>query len=265
MRSDWADVPAAVRTQIADHVGGLLEVIPAPSGDHAEIAATVKGPAGKVFVKAASSDLGVRSLRYELLASRAVPLSCSPTVEWNFESQGWHAIGFEHCQGRHAQLSPGSPDLDLLSSALKELAETPAPGQFWYSPSARLGFTDPAMDGDTLIHTDLNPANLIVTPQGLRIVDWAFATKAAPWTELAMLTPWLIGSGHAPAQAEEWLAQHSTWSRVDPRILDQFALRNAAKWSTKAAQGTAQWMHDLALWTHQWSAHRLRTAPKRQG
>ncbi|MEU5904621.1 hypothetical protein ABZ780_09610 [Micromonospora sp. NPDC047467] len=39
------------------------------------------------------------------------------------------------------------------------------------------------MDGETLIHSDLNPANLIVTPLGLRIVDWAWATKAAAWVK----------------------------------------------------------------------------------
>ncbi|WP_244933263.1 phosphotransferase [Micromonospora tulbaghiae] len=59
------------------------------------------------------------------------------------------------------------------------------------------------MDDEMLIHSDLNPANLIVTPHGLRIVDWAWATKAAPWVELALLVQWLIGSGHSAEQAEE--------------------------------------------------------------
>lgn len=259
MRIDWTALPAAVKTEIAGRVGGVPEVIPASSGNHAEIAATVAGPTGKVFIKAASSEFGVRTLRYELLASRAVSLSCSPAVEWDFESHGWLVIGFEHCEGPHADLSPGSPDLDLLTSALKELAETTAPGQFWYTPSARLAFSDPAMDGEMLIHTDLNPANLIVTRQGLRIVDWAFAAKAAPWVELALLAQWLIGSGHTPQQAEEWLARHPAWSVIDPETLDEFASRNAAKWSNKAGQGTVRWMHDLALWTGQWSVYRART------
>jgi thiamine kinase-like enzyme len=45
------------------------------------------------------------------------------------------------------------------------------------------------MQGDTLVHTDLNPANLIVTPSGVQIVDWAITTKAAPWVELACSSP----------------------------------------------------------------------------
>ncbi|MFI5497206.1 phosphotransferase family protein [Actinoplanes sp. NPDC051859] len=107
-----------------------------------------------------------------------------------------------------------------------------------------------------LIHADLNPANLIVTPDGLRVVDWAFAMKAAPWVELAMLVPWLIGSGHTPKQAENWLARFPTWTATNSEVLDHFATANAAKWSTKAQQNTATWVQDLAAWTAPWSAHR---------
>jgi len=256
MRIDWAALPEAVKTQIAARVGGVTEVIPASCGDHAEIAAAVTGPTGKVFVKAASSDFGVRSLRYELLASRAVPLSCSPAVEWDFDADGWLVVGFEHCEGPHADLCPGSRDLDLLELAVKELGGTPAPDLPLFSPAARLGFDHPALTGETLIHTDLNPANLIVTSNGLRIVDWAFTTKAAPWVELAMLVPWLISSGHTPEQAETWLTRFPAWQEINPHILDEFASKNAAKWSSKAGQTTVRWMHNLALWTGQWSAYR---------
>lgn len=97
---------------------------------------------------------------------------------------------------------------------------------------------------------------MIVTLRGLRIVDWAMATKAAPWVELALLVPWLIGSGHTPAQAEGWLARHPAWEATDPEVLDLFASKNAWKWSAKAQQGTAGWMRDLADWTGRWSAYR---------
>jgi hypothetical protein len=30
-------------------------------------------------------------------------------VEWHFETGGWLVVGFEHCAGPHADLSPGSP------------------------------------------------------------------------------------------------------------------------------------------------------------
>ncbi|GAA2470415.1 phosphotransferase [Winogradskya humida] len=257
MRIDWTELPQAVTTEVADRIGGL-RVTPATTGDHAEIAATVTGTSGKVFVKAAHTDFGVRSLRFELRVSEAVSGSHSPAIEWTFEAAGWLVVGFEHCEGPHADLSPGSPDLELLGDALSVLSQAPAPDVSLFSPKARLGFEHPAMAGETLVHTDLGPANLIVTPNGLRIVDWAMAAKAAPWVELAMLMPWLISAGHTPGQAEQWLVRQSAWQLTDPEVLDYFATKNAEKWATKSAGTTMAWMHDLATWTSEWAAYRHR-------
>jgi hypothetical protein len=251
MRLDWTALPAVVRKEIADRVGDG-HAIPATTGDHAEIAATVTGTHGTVFLKAAHSDFGVRSLRYERRVSEALSRSHSPAVEWYFEAAGWLVVGFEHCDGAHADLSPGSPDLKLLEEALATLGETAAPDVPLFSPKARLGFEHPAMDSDTLVHTDLGPANLIVTPHGLRIVDWAMATKAAPWVELVALAPWLIGAGHTPQQAEQWLARQPAWHTADSKVLDHFAAKNAEKWGAKSAATTASWAHDLAGWTSLW-------------
>jgi hypothetical protein len=258
MRIDWTALPEAVTEEVADRAGGS-HIVPATTGDHAEIAATVTGANGKVFVKAAHTDFGVRSLRFELRVGEAVGGSHSPAVKWHFEVAGWLVVGYEHCEGPHADLSPGSPDLDLLGKALTVLGETPAPDVPLFSPTARLGYARPAMDGDTLVHTDLGPANLIVTPRGLRIVDWAMATKAAPWVELAMLIPWLISAGHTPEQAEQWLARQPAWRLTDPELLDYVATKNAQKWASKSAGSTAAWMHDLAAWTSRWAAYRCRT------
>lgn len=264
MRSDWTALPEAVTDEVADRVGES-HVIPAVTGDHAEIAATVAGSRGKVFVKAAHSAFGVRSLRYELRVSEAVSGPLSPAVQWHFEAAGWLVAGFEHCDGPHADLSPGSRDLNLLEEALTTLGQTPAPDVPLFSPQARLGFEHPAIAGDTLVHTDLGPANLIVTPHGLRIVDWAMATKAAPWAELAMLMQWLISAGHTAQQAERWLARFPAWRLAEPEVLDYFARSNAEKWAAKSAGATADWIHDLAAWTSQWSTYRRQNHNLRAG
>jgi hypothetical protein len=190
--------------------------------------------------------------------SETVSGSHPPVVRWHFETAGWLVVGFEHCAGPHADLSPGSPDLDRLGEALTTLGKTPAPDMPLFSPKARLGFEHHAMDGNKLVHTDLGPANLIVTPGGLRIVDWAMAVRAAPWLELAMLAQWLIGSGNTPGQAEEWLAQFPAWGETAPEVLDDFATRNAAKWALKVQPSTPAWMRDLADWTGRWSDHRCK-------
>ncbi|MGX6606164.1 phosphotransferase [Micromonosporaceae bacterium Da 78-11] len=253
MRSDWTALPEAVTKQIADRIGGVHAIRPAVGGDHAEIAATVTGTAEKVFVKAAHTDMGVRSLRYELLVGEVLKPPHSPVVQWHFETDSWLVVGFEQLDGPYADLSPGNPDLDLLSAAITQLSRLSEPALPLFSPSARLGFSHPAMDGNALIHTDLNPANLIVTSGGLRIVDWAYATKAALWVELALLAPWLIGSGHTAQQADDWLAQFPTWGAAGTDVLNYFATTNAAKWSAKAQATSEPWVHDLATWTGRWA------------
>ncbi|WP_341273913.1 hypothetical protein [Krasilnikovia cinnamomea] len=72
MRSDWTALPEAVITEIADRIGGAFEVTPAVPGDRAEIAATVTGPNGTVFIKAASAATNVLTLRYELAVTKTV-------------------------------------------------------------------------------------------------------------------------------------------------------------------------------------------------
>ncbi|WP_327043054.1 hypothetical protein [Micromonospora ureilytica] len=139
MRSDWTALPQSVTAGIAERVGGTLDVAHASSGDHAEIASTVRGPAGQVFVKARSGELSVRSLRYELAVTRAIDRH-PPAVLWQFESDGWLVVGTEHLAGPHPDLSPGSTDLNLLLAVLTALQETPAPDETWFAPATRLGF-----------------------------------------------------------------------------------------------------------------------------
>ncbi|BEL13020.1 hypothetical protein Q0Z83_112110 [Actinoplanes sichuanensis] len=253
MSSDTT-LPQPVTAVIAERVGAF-DVVRASNGHHAEFAARILGQGHTLFVKAARSDFGVRSLRYETQVSRAVGPPVSPAVEWHCEVSGWLVVAFEYCAGPHADLAPGSPNLELLAAAVDNLGRTPAPDQALFSPAARLGFELAEMEGDTLVHTDLNATNLIVTQQGLRIADWAMAAKAAPWVELALLVPWLIGSGHTPEQTDEWLARFSVWRTVDPAVVAAFANRNAEKWLRKAQENPAAWKRDLAEWTGRWSAY----------
>lgn len=256
MRSDWTALPDAVTGRIADLVGEELSVTPAAEGDHADIAATVSGPGGpRVFVKAASDEFGVRSLRYELAATTAVG-RYAPAVRWHFETDGWLVVATEHLDGPHPDLSPGSPDLALLAAALRDLQETAAPAGNWFTAEGRCGFRHPAAEGTTLVHSDLNPANLIVTPAGLRIVDWAWMTRAAAWVEPALLAPWLIGSGHTAEQAEEWLARFPAWHVPGRAVLDAFASHTASRWAARARPDGARWVRDLAAWSGAWAAYR---------
>lgn len=79
------------------------------------------------------------------------------------------------------------------------------------------------MEGDTLVHTDLGPANLIVTPDGLRIVDWAMAAKAAPWVESAITAEDVDTAGSRVSDLGEGAADHCEFlvvQAVDEGLVD---------------------------------------------
>lgn len=41
------------------------------------------------------------------------------------------------------------------------------------------------LDGDTLLHTDFNPLNVLIAPQATWIVDWAWPTRGAAFIDPA--------------------------------------------------------------------------------
>jgi hypothetical protein len=78
--------------------------------------------------------------------------------------------------------------------------------------------------GDTLLHTDYNPENILITPDGTaRLIDWAWPTCGAGWIDPCCLLIRLIAAGHTAHQAETGrsapvhgtppLQAHSTRSR----------------------------------------------------
>src|SRR5687768_12890514 len=122
-RTQWSELPALFRDAIQAHVGDLDSYDPAPSGNHADFAGTLRGKkAGKpltAFVKAAkkvSPDQDgpeVWSLRNEAAINPHMD-EFAPRLLWEVEAGGWLGLGFEYIDGRHADLSPGSADLSVL-------------------------------------------------------------------------------------------------------------------------------------------------------
>ncbi len=112
----------------------------------------------------------------------------SPALLWRIEIDGWDLLCFEHVDGRGADFTPGSPDLPDLVATIRRLAELPCPDvppvyfrraeQRWAE-----AIDDPAarevLAGDAILHTDYNPANILITTDGAQIIDWAWPTKGA--------------------------------------------------------------------------------------
>lgn len=69
--------------------------------------------------------------------------------------------------------------------------------------------------------------------------DWAMATGAAPWVELAVLGQWLIGGDHTPEQAERWLGRCPSWGEAGRDVLDDCACREVPDDRCASSDGDA--------------------------
>ncbi|MGI5163834.1 hypothetical protein ACQEU3_05695 [Spirillospora sp. CA-253888] len=264
MRIDWAELPEEIRVAARGHVGTVAKVVPAAEGNHADIASTVIGSRSRVFVKAAKRVSAerdgpeVRSLRWEA-AINAHVRAFAPRLLDTVEAGGWLALFFERIDGRHADFSPGSPDLEVLAETVDALQRTPCPEVLdkyverrW---EAVVQDSSP-MAGGNLLHADLNPANLLITPDRVYLVDWAFAARGAAWVEPALLMPWLIKAGHGPANAEAWLSRFGSWGEADPRHIDLFADAFATKWTINLETNSEAWAMEHASAARAWADHR---------
>ncbi|GLZ12094.1 hypothetical protein Acsp04_23290 [Actinomadura sp. NBRC 104425] len=183
-----------------------------------------------------------------------------PRLLWHAEAGGWLALGFEYVAGRTADYSPGSPDLSVLAKTVHELQATPRPDVVTMPVERRwenLGGDVSPMVGDALLHTDLNPHNLIITP-GRRayVVDWAFASRGAPWVEIGQIIPWMLISGQSPAQAEDWAAQFPSWLDADPADIDLYVTLHEELWRRRYRLRPAPWMPPYLAAIRQWAAYR---------
>ncbi|MFF5265401.1 phosphotransferase [Actinomadura viridis] len=264
MRSDWTDLPEQLRAEIEARTGPITGIDPAPTGNHADIASTLHTPGGRIFVKAArklpdKDGPEVMSLRREATVNPHVG-EFAPRLLWTTEDGGWLALAFEHVDGRHADFTPGSPDLEILAKTVQALQATPCPDvvrmlveRRWQSVADDVS----PMAGDALLHTDLNDNNLLITPDGRAyVVDWAFTGRGAAWVELGLLIPWLLKAGHSTAEAEHWVAQFPAWSTAAPAHIDLFSRAFAEKWRQHAERDAADWVTLHASLTRGWAEHR---------
>ncbi|REE96956.1 phosphotransferase [Thermomonospora umbrina] len=264
MRTAWTDLPEELREGITAHTGRVRAIEPAATGNHADVASTLHTTDGSVFVKAARKagerdGPEVRSLRWEA-AVNPHAREFAPRLLWQVEAGGWLALGFEYVEGRHADYAPGSPDLEVLAKTIEAFQALSCPDLVNRRVERRWEpVTDDVtpMAGNALLHTDLNPANVLIAADGRAyIVDWAFVSRGAPWVEPAILIKWLIRGGHSPRQAEQWVSRFPSWAEVPSAVLDAFAAAHAELWRRRSSDNPAPWAAELAALTRRWADHR---------
>lgn len=291
-RHTWDELPAVVRTAIERKTGPVTATQSPSTGRNSDFSATLHTPAGPVFCKAiadADSPRG-RMHRHEAAINPFLPPALAPTMRWRTAADGWLILGFDHVNGRHADLSPNSPHLPAVTTTITALttSTTPAPPETprladqWrrLAPWRRLANTPTTLtdtwttdrldelqawethaaehaDGDSLIHTDLHAYNILVWGDNARLVDWAWSRTGNPAVDIAFLTTRLIAAGHEPAAAEQWADQFLAWKRTDTDKKTALAVAIWGIWTYKNSHDPRPLWDTLIPAARAWAQHRL--------
>jgi serine/threonine protein kinase len=282
IRRDWNDLPEGARRTVEHKIGKVLKADSTPGGRNSELSETLWTDNGPVFCKGSSSDSKNSYMHQnEISVCSLLPDGLAPRLLWHFETDGWLLLGFEHLSGQHADLSPDSQHLPLVAEAVDQISRIAVPStsgarrpmseqwaralkresEFsspvsagpWSAANAELVTTwatraPSYMDGSSLIHSDLNPGNVLVSDRA-QVIDWAWWQTGTAWFDPAYLVIRLIATGHDPESAEKWARQFDGFAAAPPEAITAFAASALRVWerrfpdtpATSAARSWAQY------------------------
>ncbi|WP_433358874.1 hypothetical protein [Streptosporangium sp. CA-115845] len=250
-RPQWEDLPATVRAAVEAQTGRVLKAEPAAKALVAGIITRLHiEDGGSLLLRAipADSPAAPRYARERGVGTVLPPDLPAPRLRWSRGLEGWTLLLFDYIDGRPADLTPGSPDIPLVTDTVSLLNEvlTPCPArarvpdvadnlvllqdraehligsrdlglpyQVLFEEALR-GFRPEDLAGDTLLHYDLTPHKLLICDGQAYATNWALAAKGAAWIEPFALVPRLIMTGHPPSQAEALMAAVPSW-RTAPK------------------------------------------------
>ncbi|MDQ7802655.1 phosphotransferase [Amycolatopsis sp. A133] len=258
---DRMPLPPAARAAVEVEIGEIRRVEPLASGLNSAFAAVLHTADGAVFVKGMpEGHPGVRGQQREAAIAPHIS-GIAPRLRWHLNPAGWDLLGFDHLPGHTADLSPGSPDLASLARTLTRLGELePPPLPLPRIEQRWTGLADDAdlalLADEHLLHTDLNPNNILVSDGRAWLVDWAWPTLGAPWVDPACAALWLIAEGHTPTAAETWARTLPAWTRVPRDGLDTFVAVSSRLWTTIADDDAQPWKLALRNAANLWLTHR---------
>lgn len=251
-RIPFEQLPADVRRAVADKSGAVRQAVTVQGGMNSGIASVLATNGGRVFVKGIPADHPqVATQRREAAVAPYLPASC-PRLYWHLEFGGWSLLGYEVIDGRHADYTPGSPDLPLVETALVELQDVTAPAGIeikdavdrWadYAPPGTLHY----FEGNTLLHTDFAPDNVLITGARARLIDWAWPTRGAAWIDPGALILQLMDAGHSVEKALAFASRFPSWRDAKAEALAAFSLATAALWREIAEAERTPWKLGMA-------------------
>jgi len=269
-RIAWENLPGQVRDAIQARTGRIADVRTPGAGQNSPLAAIITAENGMVFVKGMPAT--ARRVITQACEAAIAPLvrHISPALLWHLDDiAGWNVLCYEYIEGRHADYRPGSRDLDALvtlMATLNEVTVPDRPGLFKDAEDRWREYVDEPEQaalfvGATLTHSDWTPDNVLMSPSGRAwLIDWAWPTLAAAWTDPACWVLRLMASGgHTASEAEQQAARVPAFASADPSHVDLFAAANVRLWGEIAEQGPAAWTKQMAEAADEWSGYRQRT------
>ena len=116
------------------------------------------------------------------------------------------------------------------------------------------------LDGNAPLHTDVNPLNILVGPDRVWIIDWAWPTRGAAFIDAGCFLIRTMAAGHSASQAEALAPMCPGWQRAPSAALDVFALASARLYGEIARDDPQPFKQRLAAVAHEWACHRLGTS-----
>ena len=266
-RIAWDDLPGTLKQAIQARTGPITSVRIAAAGRNSPLAAIIDARDGTVFAKGLPS--GHRRVITQAREAAVAPLvaAISPALLWHFDEAGWNVLGYEYAPGRHADYSPNSADLDRLVQLMDTLSTITVPADAWLFKRAEDRWT-PYLDdpqeasvfaGPVLTHSDWTPDNVLISPGRAWLIDWAWPTLGAVWTDPACWILRLMASGgHTAAEAEWQACRLPAFRDANPAHIDLFAAANARLWTEIAHSNTSAWTAKMTRAAHAWAAYRQR-------
>jgi hypothetical protein len=132
VRPSWHELPEPLREGLADRLGRIASAEIQTGGFTPGLAARLRLASGQqVFTKGIPADHALAGkYRAEATTARQLPETTpAPRLRWVADIAGWVILAFDDIDGRHVQLSPGSPDIGPVVATIARLAKvlTPCP------------------------------------------------------------------------------------------------------------------------------------------
>jgi hypothetical protein len=242
----WADVPAPGRAVVEELVHGrIIDARNCPGGFSPGFASRlVLADGRRVFVKAMDAvtwPVEAELQRTEAEVAAALPPEApAPRFLGSVDDEQWIALAFEDIEGAEPARPWRRDELERVLGAATRLASVRVPlrsdhprlGGWAEIASDSLRMLHPwaadslsrlvdleaegmaAAEGTGLVHFDLYPHNILLTPERTVFVDWPHARLGSPLVDLVLLLSCAAGDGIDP---EPLLSCHAPGAESERR------------------------------------------------